>query len=72
MGKLRFVDTFGKSYFIISFIFYKDDSYLSGDIEILQFMFFKSPDEVKKSINKLPQKKLRLWIIFLLKLERQT
>ena len=53
MGKSRLTDKFSKSYFIIGFIFYKDDGYLSGDTKILQFMLSKPSDEVKKAVNKL-------------------
>lgn len=57
IGKSRLMDAFGKSCLIIKFILCKDDRYLSDNLEILQFMFLKPPDEVKESIIKLPQKK---------------
>ena len=57
MGKLRLADIFGKSCLMINFIFCKNDGYSSDDIEILQFMLLELLNKVKKSINKLPQKK---------------
>ena len=58
ISKSRFVDIFGKSYLMINFIFCKDHGYFFGDTKILQFIFSEPSDEIKKSVNKLPQKKL--------------
>lgn len=60
MGKSKLADAFDKSYFIINFIFYENDGYLSSDTKILQFIFLESPDEVKEFANKSSQKKLQL------------
>ena len=71
MDKLKFTDAFGKNYLMINFIFCKNNGYSPGNTEILQFMLSKPLNKVKESINKLPQKKLWLWAIFLLKPKKQ-
>lgn len=60
MGKLRLADVFSEICLIINFVLYKDDGYPFDNTKILQFMLSEPPNKVKKSINKLPQKKLRL------------
>lgn len=56
---------------MINFFFCKNDGYFPNDTEILQLMLLKPPNKIKKSVNKLQQKKLQLWVIFLLKPEGQ-
>lgn len=57
MSKLRLADIFGRNCFMINFILCEDDGYSPGNTEILQFMLSEPSDEVKESVNKLPQKK---------------
>lgn len=56
MSKLRLVDAFDKSCFMINYILCKDDGYFFSNINILQFMLLEPLDKGKKTINKLPKK----------------
>lgn len=56
MGKSRFINIFSKSYFIINYIFCKNNSYFFGNINILQFILLKFIVKVKKTIDKLQKK----------------
>lgn len=56
MGKSRFINIFRKSYFIINYIFCKNDSYFFGNINILQFILLKFIIKIKKTIDKLQKK----------------
>ena len=70
MGKLKFVDVFGKSSLMINFILYKDAGQLFDNTEILQFMLSEPPDKVQESVNKLLQKKFIALGNFLVKAKK--
>lgn len=56
MSKLRLIDTFGKSFFIINYIFCTDESYSLSNIEILEFILSEFLKKVKKTIDNLLKK----------------
>lgn len=72
ISKSRLVDVFGKSCLMINFIFCKNNDYSLGDTKILQFIFSKPSNEVNKSINKLPPRKIITVKNFLVKARNAT
>ena len=71
MDKLRLIDAFRKSYFMINFIFCKNNGYSSSNTKSYNLCFQSFQIKLKSLLTNCHKKNPKFWTILLLKPEEQ-